>query len=83
LLDDVKGETTRKARNFREEGTHVLSTFRWESESKKVTFLFTKDIIEGISTMESGRSMLGGLHIREKVIDGMNVDNIKEGGSWV
>jgi len=49
LLDNEEGETTAKARKIREEGVHMLSTFEWDSESKKAAFWLRKDVIEGMS----------------------------------
>ncbi|TIA18147.1 hypothetical protein D6C80_03603 [Aureobasidium pullulans] len=83
LLDDEQGDRSESARNIRESGIHVLSTFKWTQETRTVSFWLRSDVVE---TMEQGdwNAYIWRLDSWGCVTAGVSVrDHVVAGPNWI
>lgn len=83
LLDDEKGDMTVEAKKIRDGCIHDLSTFSWDSKGNKSSFWLRKDVIGSIKESGTWKIFLWRTDTWERVSDGVSIDKMKEGKSWV
>ncbi|CAJ2513033.1 Uu.00g011520.m01.CDS01 [Anthostomella pinea] len=82
LLDDELGDRSEKVKGIRESGVHVLTTFRWATQTRTASFWLRSDIAESLQHGD-WRAYVWRTDTYEKATEGVAVqDAIKEVRQW-
>ena len=83
LLHDEMGEISKQANEIRRSGLHVLTTFKWDTETKTASFWLREDVVQSM-IQGNWKAYVWGTDTYTRITDGVPVDDYMNVGlPWI